>query len=102
SFILQNKNKMNWLRVVGFHSLYIYVSHVFVTSFCRALLTKAGMAYVPLMLLICILAGIFIPIYFYRFCQSRGWYLFFSMDKKQAAVKPARGVVEPSHSHLVS
>lgn len=90
SFILQRFNAASWLRIIGFHSLYIYVSHVFITSVCRTLLTKAGITYVPLMLLLCILLGVFIPIYFYRFCQARGWYFFFSLDKERAKLKPVR------------
>jgi fucose 4-O-acetylase-like acetyltransferase len=82
SFFLQQKNALAWLKVIGTHSLYIYVSHVFVASAARIFLTRvAGLHYLPLLLVIGIAVSIILPILFYRFCQARGWYFFFSLDK---------------------
>lgn len=82
SFLLQNSQTAKWLRVIGFHSLYIYVTHVFIASAARILLTRgAGINYLPLLLVIGIGLSVLIPILFYRFCMKRGWYFFFSLEK---------------------
>ena len=82
SFLLQNLKTAAWLRVIGFHSLYIYVSHVFIASAARILLTHAaGINYLPLLLLIGIGLSVLLPILFYRFCMKQGWYFVFSLQK---------------------
>lgn len=84
SFLLQRKQALTWLRVIGSHSLYIYVSHVFVASAVRIVLTRfAGVYYLPLLLVLGIAFSILIPILFYRFCQARGWYWMFSLDRNK-------------------
>lgn len=40
SFRLEDINRFHFLRVIGAHSLYIYVMHVFISSFVRMLFTK--------------------------------------------------------------
>jgi fucose 4-O-acetylase-like acetyltransferase len=90
SFLLQRKRALDWLRVIGTHSLYIYVSHVFVASGVRIALTKfAGVTYLPLLLVIGIAFSIIVPILFYRFCQKMGWYWFFSLDKNRLKTSAA-------------
>jgi hypothetical protein len=44
-----------------------------------------------LMLALSIGLGILLPILFYRFCQARGWYFFFSLDKERIKLKPRAG-----------
>lgn len=81
SFLFQNLKIAPWLRVIGFHSLYIYVTHVFVASATRILLTKvAGINYLPIVLFICIGLSVLLPILFYRFCMKRGWFFFFTLE----------------------
>jgi fucose 4-O-acetylase-like acetyltransferase len=84
SFFMQRKNALPWLKIIGAHSLYIYVSHVFVASGIRIVLTRfAGLEYLPVLLLIGIVVSIILPILFFKFCQARGWYWFFSLDRGQ-------------------
>jgi fucose 4-O-acetylase-like acetyltransferase len=94
SFLLHRFKSATWLRIIGFHSLYIYVSHVFITSGIRVLFTRVlGIHNLPLMLALSIGLGILLPILFYRFCQARGWYFFFSLDKERIKLKPRAGKV---------
>lgn len=84
SFLLNRFRAANWLRIVGFHSLYIYVTHVFVSSANRMLLTKVfHITYLPLILVISIALSVILPIALYRLCQAKGWYLVFSLDKER-------------------
>ncbi len=86
SFILQRYSAASWLRVIGVHSLYIYVMHVIIASGTRIILVKVfGITYLPLLLAIGIFVSVFLSIIFYRFCQSRGWYFLFSLDKPRGS-----------------
>lgn len=40
SFRLEQVNRFHFLRIIGAHSLYIYVMHVFISSFVRMLFTR--------------------------------------------------------------
>ncbi|UYQ95240.1 acyltransferase [Chitinophaga horti] len=81
AFILQKFNVMQWLRWIGFHSLYIYVSHVLVASATRVILVKAGITYVPLMLAICLVLALIIPIIVYNVAVSVGAWWLYSLEK---------------------
>ena len=79
AFRLQSWDILRWLRVVGFHSLFIYVIHVLVTSFTRTILTKfLGIHNPEILLVCCIFFGVTIPIIFYNLLvkDSILWFLF--------------------------
>jgi fucose 4-O-acetylase-like acetyltransferase len=79
AFRLQSWNILRFLRVIGFHSLFIYVIHVLVTSFTRTILTKFFHLHNPEILLVCgIAAGVTIPIVFYNLLVKDNvlWFLF--------------------------
>lgn len=40
AFRLEDINRLHFLRIIGAHSLYIYVMHVFISSFVRMLFTR--------------------------------------------------------------
>ena len=99
AFRLQSWNILRWLRVVGFHSLFIYVIHVLVTSFTRMILTKVLGIHIPEILLVCgIFFGVTIPIIFYNLLVKDGalWFLF--TPKKPMKKTPA----PPSPTLVVS
>jgi fucose 4-O-acetylase-like acetyltransferase len=89
SFRMQSWNVLRFLRVIGYHSLYIYVTHIFVAGLVRLVLTKFLHIHTPFILLF---TGIFfavtIPIIFYNLLVLNGplWFLF-SFRKPQP--KPA-------------
>ncbi|ATL48453.1 hypothetical protein COR50_15495 [Chitinophaga caeni] len=81
SFILQRWDIFKALRVVGYHSLYIYVSHVLVASATRVLLVKLGLTYVPLMLAICLFISILVPIGIYYVALKLGAWWLYSLER---------------------
>lgn len=79
AFRLQSWNVARFLRVVGFHSLYIYVTHVLASAFVRMFLMRIVGIHDPTLLLACgIVAGIILPIVFYNLVAENryGWFLF--------------------------
>jgi fucose 4-O-acetylase-like acetyltransferase len=79
SFRLQSWNILAFLRVVGYHSIYIYVMHVFVAGLVRLLFTRFFGIENPFILLFSgIFFGISLPIMFYNLFIFEGplWFLF--------------------------
>ncbi len=52
SLYIEDFKRIRFLRIIGFHSLYIYVMHVFVFSFMRIILTKFLHVDNPIVLLV--------------------------------------------------
>ncbi len=79
AFRMQSWNVASFLRIIGYHSLYIYVTHVFIAGLVRLSLTKFLHIHNPFILLACgIFFGITIPIIFYNLLILDGplWFLF--------------------------
>jgi len=79
AFRMQIWNIASFLRIVGYHSLYIYVTHVFIAGLVRLSLTKFLGIHNPFILLFSgIFFGITIPIIFYNLLILDGplWFLF--------------------------
>lgn len=94
SFQLAKWKILSYLRVIGYHSLHIYVMHVMIVGFTRVVLKNYFHLQDPyLLLLACILVGVTAPIVFYNLVVKNtwGWFLFHVRKKpKQAtAVEPA-------------
>jgi fucose 4-O-acetylase-like acetyltransferase len=84
SFILQRYKRLLTLRVIGYYSLYIYLMHVLAASATRILLTRVfHISNVPLLLLLGISAGLFIPVIFYNLAMDRGIWWLFSLEKSR-------------------
>lgn len=82
SSLLDKYKVANWLRYLGVHSLYIYVMHVIVFAAVRVFMTKVLHIYdVYLLMLVCITAGLIIPVLFYRLTQRMGLRYLFSLEK---------------------
>lgn len=89
AFRLQSLDILRFLRVVGFHSLFIYVIHVLVTAFTRAILSRFFHLQNPeILLLCCITAGITIPIIFYNLLVKDNILYFLFTPKKPAKQLP--------------
>jgi fucose 4-O-acetylase-like acetyltransferase len=88
SIFIQNSKYLSFLRIIGHHSLYIYVMHVMISAVVRIILMKVFFVSNPLLLLI---AGIFISIFLciiiFNLAILRGpfWFLFFTTKPKVAA-----------------
>ena len=83
SFILQKEDRLRILRIVGYHSLYVYILHVLITSAVRILAIKVGFTYTPILLIVNITLGTFLPIMFYNYVRSKGLYYLFELKDRQ-------------------
>ncbi|HUR12039.1 MAG TPA: acyltransferase [Flavitalea sp.] len=83
SFILQKMDVGRLLRVIGYHSLFIYVMHLMVTSLTRIVMTKVFLiTNVPVLLITGMLLGIIVPIMFYNVALRNGAWWLFSLKRK--------------------
>jgi fucose 4-O-acetylase-like acetyltransferase len=82
SFILQRYDTIKLLRVVGFHSLYIYVSHVLVASATRMVLMKGlGITNIPVLLIVCLIMAVIVPILLYKLAMRYGAWWLYSLER---------------------
>ncbi len=92
SFLLRRFQILPALRVIGYHSLYIYVMHLMITGFTRIALTKFLGVHNPYVLLIfCILFGVTLPIAVYNLAIKDNllWFLFSYRKNKRPVAAPA-------------
>jgi fucose 4-O-acetylase-like acetyltransferase len=89
SFLLERWNRWQWLRIVGFHSLYIYIMHVMVAASMRMILSKVfGFDNYLVILLLGIVFGIVIPIVFYNLVGKKYlWFLFSTKKRSRQEIK---------------
>ncbi|MBC7850583.1 MAG: acyltransferase [Chitinophagaceae bacterium] len=107
SFLLQKSGKLKFLRVVGYHSMYIYVTNLIITSGTRTLMIRVfGIDNMYLVLLVGTIAGIVLPIMFYNIMTRAGaWWLFTLQKPRAIAMREEkktifRGLTEPEHKHV--
>lgn len=87
AFRMQSWNVFSFLRLIGYHSLYIYVMHVFVEALTRIILMKILMVNNPVILLASgIVTSVICCIMFYNLFIKNNilWFLFY-FKKKPAA-----------------
>lgn len=85
SFLLQRLAVLKFLRVIGYHSLYIYVMHLMITSGARIVLVKAfGIENIPLLLVVSVTIGVILPIVLYNIFERLGAWWLFSLKKPAA------------------
>jgi fucose 4-O-acetylase-like acetyltransferase len=88
SSLLEKYNAVKWLRILGRHSLYIYVMHVIVFAATRVVLTKFFHLYnVYLLMFLCIASGVLVPVLFYKITQKLGWKYLFTLEKTKPDTK---------------
>ncbi|MBO9566762.1 MAG: acyltransferase [Niastella sp.] len=78
SFLLQELNILRFLRVIGYHSLYIYVMHLMITAGTRAVMLKLfHVQNIPVIMVVSITVGVILPMIFYNIAERMGaWWLF--------------------------
>lgn len=82
SFLIEKWNRWKWLRIVGFHSLYIYIMHVIVVAFARLVFMRFfGVDHYFVLLLTSIVLGVTIPIIFYNLAGKKYLWFLFSTEK---------------------
>ncbi|WP_276485214.1 acyltransferase family protein [Paraflavitalea pollutisoli] len=90
SFLLQKLNVLRFLRVIGYHSLYIYVMHLMITSAIRSGLVKLfGIENIPVLMIVSVTMGVVLPIILYNLFEKMGaWWLFTLKKPTPPVVKP--------------
>jgi fucose 4-O-acetylase-like acetyltransferase len=85
---LQKTGIIKWLRVIGYHSLYIYLMHLMLIAAVRIVLVKIfHIHYIPLIMFIAISLGVIIPILVYNLCIRLGMWWLFSLKKPEAEIQ---------------
>jgi peptidoglycan/LPS O-acetylase OafA/YrhL len=89
SFLIEKWNRWKWLRIIGFHSLYIYIMHVIVVAFARSVFIKfLGIDNYLVILFSVIILGVAVPIIFYNLIGKKYFWFLFSIKKEKANVLP--------------
>jgi uncharacterized membrane protein YcfT len=96
AFQIQRMKFLSFLRVIGYHSLYIYVMHVIITAFTRlSLIVFFGITNPVVLLFTSITLGVVIPILVYNFLIKDGpLYFLFNYRKRKAAEQAPVPVTE--------
>ncbi|SFV32964.1 acyltransferase family protein [Thermoflavifilum thermophilum] len=83
-FILGKYDKLNFLKIVGYHSLYIYILHVGIASLFRVLFTHGlEIRNTNLLLPINLILSITLSIMLYNLIIRNGGWFIFILDKKR-------------------
>jgi fucose 4-O-acetylase-like acetyltransferase len=96
AFHLQRLKILSFLRVLGYHSLQIYVMHVIVTAFIRlSLIIVFGITNPVALLFTSMTIGVIVPVFFYNFLIKDGplWFLFHL--KRTTKTKPSTDEARP-------
>jgi fucose 4-O-acetylase-like acetyltransferase len=84
SVILKHLNIAKWLRVIGYHSLYIYLIHLIVIAAVRVVLVKIlGIQNIPLIIVTAMTLGIVLPVITYNLGIRLGAWWLFSLKKPE-------------------
>jgi len=100
AFHLQTLRILSFLRILGYHSLHIYVMHVIITASVRLSLIIVFHINNPVLLLtLCIFMGVLIPVLFYNFLVKDGplWFLFSYKRKKTEAAPVTEKMAMPQN-----
>jgi fucose 4-O-acetylase-like acetyltransferase len=86
SFLLQKYKVFTWIRIVGYHSLFIYCMQIVAMTFARIFFQNfLHITYTPALIMLVWTSGIALPIFFYNFCLRYNlWWLYtFRKPEKQ-------------------
>jgi peptidoglycan/LPS O-acetylase OafA/YrhL len=85
SFVLEKLNILRFLRVIGYHSLYIYVMHLMITAFTRIFFDRVlGIQNIPVIMLASVALGVVVPIIFYNISYRLGGWWLFTLSKPKS------------------
>jgi len=86
SFLLQKYKLFTWIRIVGYHSLFIYCMQIIAMTFARIFFQSfLHISYTPALIMLVWTSGVVFPIFFYNFCLKFNlWWLYtFKKPEKQ-------------------
>jgi fucose 4-O-acetylase-like acetyltransferase len=88
AYLLQKTDRLRWLRVIGYHSLYIYLAHVMIIAAVRICIVRfLHINNIPFIIVPAMLAGIIIPIILYNLSVRIGAWWLFSLKKPVEEMK---------------
>ncbi|QJW88034.1 acyltransferase [Spirosoma taeanense] len=87
-YLLGKRDSLPVLRFIGYHSLYIYLVHVFIISGTRIGFNALGITNVPVILLTGFILGVGLPILFFHLAMRLGGWFLFSFDRKEMETYP--------------
>jgi fucose 4-O-acetylase-like acetyltransferase len=88
SFLLQKYHALTFLRVVGFHSLFIYCMQIITMTIARTICVNIlGITYVPALIILIWSSGIILPIFFYNFCLRYNLWWLYTFKKPERQVE---------------
>jgi fucose 4-O-acetylase-like acetyltransferase len=78
SFLLQKYKLFTWLRIVGYHSLFIYCMQIIMMNITRIFLQNfLHIDYTPELIILVWSSGTTLPIFFYNYCLKYNlWWLY--------------------------
>ncbi|MBS1520012.1 MAG: acyltransferase [Bacteroidetes bacterium] len=78
SFLLQKYKVFTWIRIVGYHSLFVYCMQIIVMTMARIFFMNfLHITYIPALIVLIWASGIVLPIFFYNFCLKYNlWWLY--------------------------
>ncbi len=88
SFFLQKYRALGFLRIVGYHSLYIYCVQIIVMTVVRTILMgPLHLSSVPVLILLVWTSGIILPIFLYNFCLRYDLWWLYSYYKPERQIE---------------
>jgi fucose 4-O-acetylase-like acetyltransferase len=82
SFLLEKTQGLQWLKVLGANSLYIYLMHVMIMAANRIFMLKfLQIESIPVVLFTNIIVGLFLPVLIYNILMKTGFWWLFSPNK---------------------
>lgn len=82
ALLLQRTRFLKWLRVIGYHSLYIYLLHVMIIATVRVLMVHVlHINSIPAIITVAMVTGVIIPVIIYNIFVRLGLWWLFSMKK---------------------
>jgi fucose 4-O-acetylase-like acetyltransferase len=87
-FMLERYKAAKFLRVIGYHSISIYIMHLMITAFTRVLFTRfLHSENIPLIMITSLLLGIVVPMVVFNSTNRMGlWWLYTFREKDRIPV----------------
>lgn len=104
SFMLQRWNVVSWLRILGYHSINIYVMHVMIAALTRIFVTHVLHVNNPFIVLgACIICASILPVMIYNlFIRDNVLWFLFTYKRQDAKQTPSEIKLQPSAVKPVS
>lgn len=88
SFLLQKYRSLTFLRIIGYHSLFIYCMQIIVMTIARTICVNAlHITYVPVLFALVWSSGVLLPIFFYNFCLTYQLWWLYTFKKPERQVE---------------